>query len=103
MGDQCQCQDIILADWVQQPSKSPDPEMCRPCMLPLTANWYEDVLENEFARPDLARQLSAVRSKKGATVEETAAFMDSLKQQVSPQIKARLVELDCAMQCAETS
>lgn len=100
MGEQCQCQSLPpLREWIGKPSK--DPDLCHPCMLPLTANWYEEALE-EGGRADLARELSTLRTKKNATVEETAAFMDSVKEKVSPELKARLVELDCSMQCADS-
>ncbi len=99
-GETCNCKDVKpLSEWVQEESKNPD--LCHPCMLPLTGTWYEEALA-EAGRGDLAEDLSRLRSGENATVEVVAAFMDSLKEKVEGPLKERLIELDCATQCADS-
>jgi hypothetical protein len=75
-----------------------DAAKCRECMLTVAVPWYFDELE-ERGLKDLSSDLEAVQ-KEGDPLK-VAAALDQIKEQVTPELKQRLLEFDCATQSFE--
>jgi hypothetical protein len=84
-----------MAAWIRDDPNPPDSELCRPCALPVTVQWYVDTLE-EAELHDLSRELRDVGEDQAPlTVAET---LDSIKANVSDDVKQRLEEHDATTQ-----
>lgn len=91
------CGDKLLSmtSWISGMTE----EECRECELPVCMNWYYTELE-EQGRKDLAEKLDVIRQT-GVPLE-VCKFLDLIKDQVTPELRERLLEFDCATQSFET-
>lgn len=89
------CQDLkSMADWVDEE----DEEKCRICMLTITIPWYYDELK-AAGETDLVEELEEIQ-KEGIPIK-IAIALDQIKENVTPEVKQRLLEFDCASQSFE--
>jgi hypothetical protein len=81
-----------LTEWVKGVGK-----VCRPCTLPLLANWYMSELEEagDMVQSD---RIKKIADDPEVTPEQLAAELDSIKDAVSVPMKERLREFDCTVQ-----
>jgi len=86
---------VPMAEWIQKDPNNPD--ICRPCMLGLTANWYEDELK-EQGKEDIASDLLQFRQTEGVEPIQVAQKLDEIKEQAEEPLRNRLLEFDCATQ-----
>jgi predicted GNAT family acetyltransferase len=75
-----------------------DTAICRECMLTITIPWYFEELE-ALGDKELVDDLEKIQ-KEGDPLK-VAAALDQIKEQVSPEVKQRLLEFDCASQSFE--
>lgn len=77
-----------------------DPETdgsCRPCRLAAIVGDYQQTLE-EAGFGDLATKIVESMQDKADPIGKVAAAMDEAKEQVVPEVKEALLELDCMVQ-----
>lgn len=74
---------------------SKDIEFCRPCVLPVTIDWYRQELA-ERGHPELIEELDQARMTEDAIA--TCRAMDTIKDKVPLGLKYRLMEFDCDTQ-----
>jgi hypothetical protein len=86
---------LPLSEWVKHPGK-----VCRPCTLPLLANWYVSELEESGDRVQSDR-IKRISEDPDITPEALAAELDDIKKSVSSSMRERLKEFDCSVQSNE--
>ena len=74
---------------------SKDIEFCRPCILPITIDWYRQQLA-EAGHPELIEELDKARMTEDP--DATCRVMDAIKDKVPLGLKYRLMEFDCDTQ-----
>ena len=93
--DSADCSDTVpLTDWIKADTKN-----CRPCVLPILAMWYMSEL-SEKGHPEESQRIQKVADKLDVQPKDLAAELDSVKavEKLSPELRARLKEFDCAIQ-----
>ncbi len=80
-----------MAKWLEEES----PKVCRACLLTLPIAWYHNEL-TEQGLPDLSAELED--SQKSGDPVKVAEILDSIKGKVSPELRQRLLDFDCAAQ-----
>ena len=76
------------------------PEICRPCMIGVTASWYVDELK-ERGLEEMASQFET-SAMEADNPEAVGRLMDDVKEKVPEPVKCRLIEFDCTTQLNET-
>ena len=79
-----------MADWVKEKGES-----CRPCVIPVTMEWYHSELK-ERHEDALAAQVEAAQDSED--IEVVGRVLDEIKAKASPELRDRLLEFDCATQ-----
>lgn len=79
-----------MEKWIQG-----DTTFCRPCILPVTIDWYRQELA-ERGRQDLVEEIDNARMTEDT--EATCKAMDAIKDKVPVDLKYRLMEFDCSTQ-----
>jgi hypothetical protein len=87
---QCSISLQSLEEWIQG-----DTEFCRPCILPVTIDWYRQELE-ERGHIDLVEEID--RARMSEDPEATCKVMDNIKDKVPVDLRYRLMEFDCSTQ-----
>ena len=72
-----------------------DTNFCRPCILPVTIDWYRQEL-NERGHQELVEEIDKARMAEDP--EATCKVMDAIKDKVPVDLKYRLMEFDCSTQ-----
>lgn len=85
------CDPRPMGEWM----KEDDPDVCRPCVLPVTMSWYYNEL-NERGLETLAQELDQVKDT--GDPQKVAETLDSIKERAGPDVAERLREFDCATQ-----
>lgn len=94
MPEENTCPGWTMKEWLEK-QEHVEGEPCRPCLLGPVAQWYySELMEND--KGQLADRLEAV-VEQGESVE-IASLLDSIKDEVSPDLAERLKEFDCAAQ-----
>jgi len=95
-----QCPEFAMEEWIRQddPLKD-DPEHCRPCLLPVTANWYFNELQDQ-GRKDLAENLEQIATNENDPEMPLTLCkeFDRIKDAVEEPLRERLRDFDCATQ-----
>lgn len=90
------CQDKpSMKEWIEKEVDTE--EVCKPCVLPVVTAWYIETLD-ENGLPDKARQLEQFSNQENLTPLQLAEELDSIKEQVDPNLRNRFRELDCSVQ-----
>ena len=79
-----------MRDWISE-----DGPGCLPCRLGPTTQWYISELE-EKGCPEDAAKLEALAT--GSDPLSLCQEMDEIKGRVSPELRSRLLDFDCATQ-----
>lgn len=87
---QCRVSLKPMSKWLEE-----DTSYCRPCILPVTIDWYHQEL-NKRGYPELAQELDNVRMTLDSTA--TCELMDKLKDKLPLEVRHQLLEFDCATQ-----
>lgn len=93
MDNESLCPKQSMTAWVSEETPK---EECRPCLLGPVVQWYQSELQ-EQGQAALAQGLESLTSE-SVTSTEIAQALDKLKEQVSPELAARLREFDCSVQ-----
>ena len=89
MANTCQS----LSDWLKNASETE----CAPCGIAAAVGEYQSVLE-ENGKNDLSIKISQALLDNHDPVGKVAEVMDSIKQEVSEELKNTLQEIDCSAQ-----
>jgi len=79
-----------LGTWIKG-----DTTFCRPCILPVTIDWYRQELA-ERGQQDLVEEIDKARMTEDP--EATCKAMDAIKDRVPVDLRYRLMEFDCSTQ-----
>ena len=72
-----------------------DTNFCRPCILPVTIDWYrQDLIE--WGHQELVEEIDKARLTEDP--DATCKVMDAIKGKVPVDLKYRLMEFDCSTQ-----
>lgn len=85
-----------MKDWITQ-GEGEDNQICRPCVLPFSLQWYADTLR-ESGDESRAKQLEDFADDSETTPLQVAETLDIIKTEVSDSLRERLFELDCQLQ-----
>jgi hypothetical protein len=89
--------EIHISTWLKK--KSSNPELCKPCFLPLLATWYAEELR-EKGQPGLADIIEMARQEPNMDEKSFAQILDSIREDVcdvDSQLCQRLTEFNLAM------
>jgi hypothetical protein len=79
-----------MEQWVKEGS-----DFCRPCILPVTIDWYRQEL-TERGHLELVEEIDKARMSEDP--DATCRAMDAIKDRVPIDLKYRLLEFDCSTQ-----
>ena len=74
---------------------SGDTKFCRPCVLPVTIDWYRQEL-TERGHIELVEELDKARMTEDP--DATCRVMDAIKERLPVDLRYRLMEFDCSTQ-----
>ena len=86
-----------LTTWLKR--KSSNPDLCKPCYLPLLAAWYKDELQ-EKGQAGLADIIDMARQESGMDEKSFAEVLDSIRDdvcEIDKETCQRLTEFNLAM------
>ena len=86
----CRIDLLPMKQWVEE-----DTELCRPCIMPVTIDWYHQELEKK-GHHDLAEELTELRMTEDTVA--VAELLDRIKETVPLDTRHQLMEFDCATQ-----
>lgn len=72
-----------------------DTTFCRPCILPVTIDWYRQELI-ERGHPELVEEIDKARMSEDP--DAACRAMDAVKDRVPVDLRYRLMEFDCSTQ-----
>ncbi|MBU1082767.1 MAG: hypothetical protein KKB59_20020 [Spirochaetes bacterium] len=87
---QCSVDLQSMENWIEG-----DTTFCRPCILPVTIDWYRQELA-ERGHPELVEELD--RARMSEDPDATCRIMDTIKDKVQVDLRYRLMEFDCSTQ-----
>lgn len=79
-----------MEEWIEG-----DTNFCRPCILPVTIDWYRQEL-SERGHQELVEEIDKARMTEDP--DATCKVMDGIKDKVPVDLKYRLMEFDCSTQ-----
>lgn len=79
-----------MEQWIKE-----DTSFCRPCILPVTLDWYQQEL-SERGHIELVEELDKARMTEDPEIACRA--MDVIKDKVTADLRYRLMEFDCSTQ-----
>jgi len=79
-----------MTEWVKEKG-----ETCRPCVIPVTMEWYYSELKDKGWNDQAAKVEAA---QEVGDIEEVGKVLDKIKEEVTPEMRDRLLEFDCATQ-----
>jgi len=87
---QCSVNLQSMEQWIKG-----DTTFCRPCVLPVTIDWYRQEL-NERGHPELVEEIDKARMTEDP--DATCRVMDAIKERLPVDLRYRLMEFDCSTQ-----
>ena len=87
---QCSVKLQPMEEWIEG-----DTNFCRPCILPVTIDWYRQEL-SERGHQELVEEIDKARMTEDP--DATCKVMDAIKDKVPVDLKYRLMEFDCSTQ-----
>jgi len=79
-----------MEEWIEG-----DTNFCRPCILPVTIDWYRQEL-SERGHQELVEEIDKARMTEDP--DATCKVMDAIKDRVPVDLRYRLMEFDCLTQ-----
>jgi len=79
-----------MEQWISE-----DTKFCRPCVLPVTIDWYRQEL-TERGHIELVEELDKARMTEDP--DATCRVMDAIKERLPVDLRYRLMEFDCSTQ-----
>ena len=79
-----------MEQWISE-----DTKFCRPCVLPVTIDWYRQEL-TERGHIELVEELDKARMTEDP--DATCKAMDAIKERLPVDLRYRLMEFDCSTQ-----